>query len=203
MSRIYLILAGIFVVAGLIASLFAPTQNMGAHEAFYAHLLLIAPPLFVGTVISALALIIARLDRLLETRAAPRAEHAAAPAPQEDEDADFNSLFAEKLRADTKTPESSKAEPELPLMRAEPAPEPNNTASIPRGRAPTIGEYQSTGGSQEQREQSPRLAREGTFAGRNYRMYEDGSLEIDTDQSTIRFDSLEEFRSFVSTAAKN
>lgn len=46
----------------------------------------------------------------------------------------------------------------------------------------------------------PRLVREGQFAGRNYRTFDDGSLEIDTEQSTLRFDSLEEFRAFVGSS---
>lgn len=48
----------------------------------------------------------------------------------------------------------------------------------------------------------PRLVREGQFAGRTYRTYEDGSLEIDTEQSTLRFDSLDEFRTFVASSGQ-
>ncbi len=39
--------------------------------------------------------------------------------------------------------------------------------------------------------------KEGEIAGRKYRLFADGSLEIDTNQSTIRFDSMDEFRQFI------
>jgi hypothetical protein len=200
MSRIYFIIAGAFVLAGLIASVFAPTENMGALEAFYAHLILIAPPLFVGTVISALAVIIGKLDELLGKK-----DHVAfsAASAEQERGEDFGSLFAEKLRADHAEP--SPFEPEARLLFEETAvettavPEPVPQPAASMRRAPTVDEFIVRG--ENSQPASPRLAREGVFAGRNYRMYEDGSLEIDTDQSTIRFDSLDEFRSFVSSAA--
>lgn len=48
----------------------------------------------------------------------------------------------------------------------------------------------------------PRIVREGQFAGRTYRTFDDGSLEIDTEESTLRFDSLDEFRNFVSQSGQ-
>jgi hypothetical protein len=214
MSRIYLLIAGLFVAAGLAASFFAPTESMGAREAFYAHLILIAPPLFIGTVISALAMIIHRLDQLLEKDGRINAPQKLGRAPEQTED--FGSLFAEKLRSEQAAPASLSTEPEMPFQfetleieEEVSAPEPELKSGLqpqpfmPANdwRAPTVDEYLEKG-SDDGQPPSARLAREGTFAGRSYRMYEDGSLEVDTDQSTIRFDSLEEFRGFVSSAAK-
>jgi hypothetical protein len=211
MSRLYLFIAGLFILAGLAASLFAPTGGMGTQEAFYAHLILIAPPLFVGTVVSALALIIRRLDQLLERDMHLRAAQNFGPAQKQAED--FGSLFAEKLRDDQAILASRSDVPEMPFVfeetmvetaAPEPVMQPQPQPFLPTNdwRAPTVDEYLEKGNEDGQQDASMRLAREGTFAGRNYRMYEDGSLEVDTDQSTIRFDSLEEFRSFVSSAAK-
>jgi hypothetical protein len=207
MSRLYLFIAGAFIAAGLAASYLAPTENMGTQEAFYAHLILLAPPLFIGTVISALAVIIRKLDLLLGKNNQIQVHQKFA----EEKTEDFGALLAEKLRADHAAIKSEPKEPEMPFvfeelevetaaLEAEPQLQPLSPA--PDWRAPTVDEYLEKGSKDEQPVASARLAREGTFAGRSYRMYEDGSLEIDTDQSTIRFDSLEEFRAFVSSAAK-
>ncbi|MES2906877.1 MAG: hypothetical protein V4691_07625 [Pseudomonadota bacterium] len=231
MSRIYLVVAFLFVLAGIVASFFAPTENMGSLEAFYARLILIAPPLFVGTVISALALIMRQLEQLIEIKRPPasikisdalemaEAEEqplsisvptparqpewkmpadvpSTSPAQQTAEsenDVDFNRFFASKLRE----PVPSAEEPQQVFAEAEPAP----VMGDEQRRAPTVDEYLEQDHSQDEDQQpSAALAREGTFAGRSYRMYDDGSLEIDTEQSTIRFESLDEFRAFVSTA---
>jgi hypothetical protein len=82
------------------------------------------------------------------------------------------------------------------------APEPEPMAETPR--PPTVAEILARGGEEPPApaEPAPRIVREGQFAGRRYRMFENGSLEIDTDQSTIRFGSLDEFRAFVAAASK-
>lgn len=87
-------------------------------------------------------------------------------------------------------------EPAAPVSADVPPEAPPN----PAARAPTIAELLERDlANWEPPEEPvrPRLVREGQFAGRTYRTYDDGSLEIDTDQSTLRFDSLEEFRAFV------
>lgn len=71
-------------------------------------------------------------------------------------------------------------------------------------RAPTVEEYlgRSEPAPEADIVEAPRtVVREGQFAGRRYRMFEDGSLEIDTEQSTIKFASLDDFRAFVSAAS--
>ena len=73
-------------------------------------------------------------------------------------------------------------------------------ASPPAARAPTIAELLErdlANWEPSAEPVRPQLVREGVFAGRTYRTYDDGSLEIDTDQSTLRFDSLDEFRAFI------
>ncbi len=73
-------------------------------------------------------------------------------------------------------------------------------ASQPAARAPTIAELLErdlANWEPPAEPVRPQLVREGQFAGRTYRTYDDGSLEIDTDQSTLRFDSLDEFRAFI------
>jgi hypothetical protein len=73
----------------------------------------------------------------------------------------------------------------------------------PDGRAPTVGEYMERGGEAIEADEPPRrVIREGQFASRRYRMFDNGSLEIDTEQSTIRFATLEEFRAFVAAASR-
>jgi hypothetical protein len=217
MSRIYLIIAGIFVLAGLIAAFFAPVESMGAQEAFYARLLLVVPPLIAGTVISALAIIISKLEQLQENKNVP----AVRTELHQEAHEDFNTFFAEKLHADHKAYEAQEPQSIEQAFISTSSNLPNNESSfeahqisesstsenknpvIERSeewRAPTVDEFLIKGDAQEHQNPSSRLAREGTFAGRSYRMYEDGSLEIDTDQSTIRFDSLDEFRKFVSSA---
>lgn len=199
MSRVYLFIAVIIALTGLAASFFAPTENMGVREAFYAHLLLIAPPLFIATVISALGIIIHRLDQLLGKNGS-RADAISIPTAAENREEDFGSLFAETLRIQPE-PETLPFESQAFSVEEPVAEEPIQSAEEER-RAPTVDEYLLKAHTSEEPPSSSRLAREGTFAGRHYRMYEDGSLEIDTDQSTIRFDSLEEFRAFVSSAGK-
>lgn len=217
MSRLYFILAALFILSGLLASLFAPFDGMGLREMFLARLLLLAPPVFVGTVISALAVIMQRLDRLisLQKPAAPPGkagtpslpESANRPAEEKDypaaeEKTDFDSFFAATLREERevqdRTPAAASLWKEEALFQ-----EPDKTGTGPL--APTVDEFlekaQEAGDTDTVYQAT--LVREGTFAGRSYRMYEDGSLEIDTDQSTIRFDSLDEFRSFVSSVASN
>lgn len=203
---------------------------MGTLEAFYARLILIAPPLFVGTVISALALIMKQLETLVALQAPPLSvkigdalaatenqdaaqvsetpveptaswrmpsdlPSAAAESQQPEENVDFDSFFATKLRENIEA-EERESEEEQPTSV-------ESVAIEDVRRAPTVDEYfeQEKAGEMAEEPSSP-LAREGTFAGRSYRMYEDGSLEIDTEQSTIRFNSLDEFRAFVSAAAK-
>lgn len=80
-----------------------------------------------------------------------------------------------------------------------PAPEMVSATGAERWRAPTVEQFVAQEpAAQEQEAALPgKVVREGQFAGRRYRMFENGSLEIDTDQSTLRFDSLDEFRSFV------
>jgi hypothetical protein len=76
-------------------------------------------------------------------------------------------------------------------------------ASTAIGRAPTVAEYMERGADAIEAEEPPRrVIREGQFAGRRYRMFDNGSLEIDTEQSTIRFATLDEFRAFVAAASK-
>ncbi len=76
--------------------------------------------------------------------------------------------------------------------------------SSERPRPPTVAEYVAADEAALTEPAVParQVVREGQFAGRRYRMFEDGSLEIDTDQSTLRFDSLDEFRAFVATGSK-
>jgi hypothetical protein len=94
---------------------------------------------------------------------------------------------------------TSPAEPEAAATRPEPPPA-RPAADPPR--SPTVADVIAR---QEQPEPPvpPRIVtREGQFAGRKYRMFQDGSLEIDTEQSTIRFGSLDEFRAFVAQSTK-
>jgi hypothetical protein len=93
--------------------------------------------------------------------------------------------------------EAERAEPQLPPATFQPAP-------LDPPRVPTVAELLERPPEEAAEEPSPhgRIVREGQFAGRRYRMFEDGSLEIDTDQSTIRFGSLDEFRAFVAAASK-
>lgn len=234
MSRVYLIIAALFVFAGVAASFFAPVDDMGAREAFYARLILVAPPLFIGTLLSALAFILQRLDQLIDMQGLPASS--AFQEAQDEEDlidfdshevedwggpeenrpqipvpssienkdtTDFDTLFAQKLRGGQST-ETHHAIPSVPQPEKNQAQFEAKPRVQDERRAPTVDEYLG----QERRHDTPKvnsspLTREGTFAGRSYRMYENGSLEIDTDQSTIRFDSLDEFRSFVSSVSKN
>jgi hypothetical protein len=208
MSRVYLIIAGLFVLAGFIATVFAPVGSMGAQEAFYAHLILIVPPLIAGTIISALAIIIRKLEQLQEGRALSPRRRA---EPHRNENEDFNTLFANKPPAGYETSEPQQEDQVHHLLNHEaPAVEQTDryfeseslaTVIEEERRAPTVNEFLVRENMDEQQSPSSKLTREGTFAGRSYRMYEDGSLEIDTDQSTIRFDSLDEFRQFVNSAA--
>jgi hypothetical protein len=71
-------------------------------------------------------------------------------------------------------------------------------------RVPTVAELLQRDliNQEADAEPMPRIVREGQFAGRRYRMFENGSLEIDTEQSTIRFASLDEFRAFVASASR-
>ena len=76
-------------------------------------------------------------------------------------------------------------------------------ANAPANQAPTIAELLErdlANWAEATEKPRPRVVKEGHFAGRAYRTFEDGSLEIDTEQSTLRFDSLEEFRNFVSNS---
>jgi len=96
------------------------------------------------------------------------------------------------------------ATPSAELQASIPAPEMVAAAATDRWRAPTVEQFVA----QEPSAQEPdaalpgKVVREGQFAGRRYRMFENGSLEIDTDQSTLRFDSLDEFRSFVAGGSR-
>ena len=107
------------------------------------------------------------------------------------DDAPFH--FAE---ADT---EAGYTEPAVETAATEaPAPAPTEE----RQRPPTVEEFIAQDSEAEPPVVPRKVVREGQFAGRRYRMFEDGSLEIDTDQSTLRFDSLEEFRTFVATSSR-
>jgi hypothetical protein len=96
----------------------------------------------------------------------------------------------------------SAAPAELPATT--PAPNLVSAAGTDRWRAPTVEQFVAQEpAAQEQEAALPgKVVREGQFAGRRYRMFENGSLEIDTDQSTLRFDSLDEFRSFVAGGSR-
>lgn len=98
-------------------------------------------------------------------------------------------------------------EPEAPQPEVEPvrpmAEPPSVAANTAIGRAPTVAEFMERGADAIEAEEAPRrVIREGQFAGRRYRMFDNGSLEIDTEQSTIRFATLDEFRAFVAAASK-
>lgn len=122
------------------------------------------------------------------------------PAPEPEPPAAEPSPVAPAATAPPPPPE-----PEPPLPQDEP-PETElpHTDEADARRAPTIAELLERDIDHEPQEPEPsaRIVREGQFAGRRYRMFENGSLEIDTDQSTIRFGSLDEFRAFVSAAAR-
>lgn len=106
-------------------------------------------------------------------------------------------------------PLSPQASPQPPLQAAPPpvaAPAQAAKREAALGRAPTIAELLAqdlaAAEAAPPEKPKPRVVREGQFAGRSYRTFEDGSLEIDTEQSTLRFDSLEEFRAFVSNSGQ-
>lgn len=227
MSRIYLAVAALFAFAGILVALFAPTEAMGLREAFFARLLLFAPPIFIGTVISALAVIMRQLEQLTASlspeRGAPEIQYSAfgyadddtmldevempPPPPPSAASSDFETFFKAEMRKSP--PEAASAggqeKRSAPAAKPEPAawPGKNEWASEPdKKRAPTVDEYLAQGKQADEPPQVSAPVREGSFAGRRYRMFGDGSLEIDTDQSTIRFASLEEFRTFVSAAGK-
>ena len=237
MSRIYLAIAALFVLAGIVAALFAPTESMGLREAFFARLLLLGPSLFIGAIISALAVIMRQLEALsagLSARGTrflhddvpkisgedfeyARVEDEPVPAQKTDAGSklsgaqpagDFETFFNAEMR---------KSQPEaIPVVSQEKRPlatgmqsavqwpdKSDWSAKAEEQRVPTVDEYLSHGQQTDSVPQNTApLVREGNFAGRRYRMFDDGSLEIDTDQSTIRFASLEEFRAFVSAAGK-
>ncbi len=124
-----------------------------------------------------------------------------APTPS----TDFDDSFLSQAISDALEPLKSEAHPDEQPIIADVAAPSMALANVDEERAPTVAEYLAHPehhDTQEPNEIPRAVMREGQFAGRRYRMFEDGSLEIDTEQSTIKFDSLDEFRSFVSSANK-
>ena len=223
MSRIFLFASALFVVAACVAAFSAPFEGMGAREILYARFILIGPAVLVAVLVAALAVIMQKLDRLIAQGAVlpvKQSDVTALPQPTPHEDsAQWKPSYAPRA-AEPRAAEPSGADMPSRLAEASPiparpdAPDAYRThgeamlenlaenVKIEDRRAPTVDEFLGQEKRRDEPEQNGVLMREGTFAGRNYRMYEDGSLEIDTDQSTIRFDSLDEFRSFVSNVSK-
>jgi hypothetical protein len=125
----------------------------------------------------------------------PAPEPMPAPAP---EPAPMVVVSPPAPTAEASPPAEPAPAPSVVAAPPEPEPEPKPE---PEMRAPTVAEFIARG-SEPDPTPAPRVVREGQFAGRRYRMFEDGSLEIDTEQSTIQFSSLEEFRTFVASAGR-
>lgn len=145
-------------------------------------------------------------DILAEALSEPEPKHAPeVPQPVEETAALPDPIVAPELIIPSDPAEAEDK------TEAAPAPAPTSLPPAPQlppsaipTRAPTVAELLQRDPSDAEADAPPiaRVTREGQFAGRRYRMFGDGSLEIDTEQSTIRFSSLDEFRAFVASASK-
>ncbi len=222
MSRIFLFASALFIVAACVAAFSAPFDGMGAREILYARFVLIGPALLIGVLVSALAVIMQKLDRLIVLGNAMLVQAPVRPnaLPQSDIDIEQGEDDSVSWKADPYQPVEQESFEDRSGLQAKETAAADSVSSyrshgevmlddlaknvkIEDRRAPTVDEFLGQEKRRDEPEQDAVLMREGTFAGRNYRMYEDGSLEIDTDQSTIRFESLDEFRSFISNVSKS
>lgn len=162
------------LIAAVLVGLAVPTEFMSDKEAFFARFVVIAPVCVFGLLFLALG----RIIRLMEFSlgVTPSAGCCGGQSKENKSCCQSKAEAAPELSIEDALAEALNEELEAPVQEPK-----ADLPKMPVEVTPSTEEAVKT----------------GEIAGRKYRLFADGSLEIDTNQSTIRFDSMDEFRQFI------